>query len=107
MHFAHTNACFFALALLARVEFLEGLELLYECLVLVLEHGDAVLQTLDVLLLLVAALARRLPVLHQPHLALPRSLLRVALTRDAAPAAAATRGRRGRGRHADRLQPLQ
>ena len=43
--------------LLACVELLERLELLYECLVLVLQDGDAVLQALDVLLLLPPALA--------------------------------------------------
>ncbi len=45
------------LMLLACVELLERLELLYECLVLVLQDGDAVLQALDVLLLLPPALA--------------------------------------------------
>ena len=61
----------FALALLARVELLEGLELLYEGLVLVLEDRHPVLQTLDVLLLLPPALPRSLAVLQQPDLALP------------------------------------
>ena len=77
----------------ARVELLERLQLLYECLVLVLQDGHAVLQTLDVLLLLPPTLTGRLPakklkkkcvifyiyfqfaafvvpVLHQPHLPL-------------------------------------
>ena len=48
--------------LLLAVELLERLELLDERLVLVLQHGHATLQTLDVLLLLPPALARRLPV---------------------------------------------
>ena len=60
--------CVVLFGFLATVEFLERLEFLDECLVLVLEHGDAVLQTLDVLLLLTAALARRLAVLQQPQL---------------------------------------
>ena len=75
------------LALLPRVQFLQGLELLYEGLVLVLEDRHPVLQTLDVLLLLVPALPGGLAVLHQPHLALPHRLLGVALRPDDATAA--------------------
>ena len=44
------------------VQVFEGFEFLDERFVLVLQHGDAVLQTLDVLLLLPAALAGCLPV---------------------------------------------
>ena len=89
MHAFRTQCCCAAcLALLPRVEFLQGLELLYESLVLVLEDRHPVLQTLDVLLLLVPALPGRLAVLHQPHLALPRRLLgRVHLHRGGAAAA--------------------
>lgn len=43
------------------VQVFEGFEFLDEGFVLVLQHGHAVLQTLDVLLLLPATLAGRLP----------------------------------------------
>ena len=55
------------------VKFFEGLELLNEGLVLVLEHGDPVLKTLDVLLLFPPALPGRLPVLLQSDLPLPET----------------------------------
>ena len=44
-----------------RVELLQFLELLDERLVLVLQHGDPILQTFDVLLLLAPALSGGLP----------------------------------------------
>ena len=44
-----------------RVELLQLLELLDERLVLVLQHGDAILQTFDVLFLLPPAFAGGLP----------------------------------------------
>lgn len=47
------------------VQVFEGFELLDERLVLVLQHGHAVLQTLDVLLLLPATFPCRLPVERQ------------------------------------------
>ena len=50
-----------ALLCFVAVQVFEGLELLDERLVLVLQHGHAVLQTLDVLLLLPAALPGSLP----------------------------------------------
>ena len=75
-----------SLALLPRVELLQGLELLYEGLVLILEDRHPILETLDVLLLLVPALPGGLAVLHQPHLALPHRLLGVALRCSAAAA---------------------
>lgn len=43
------------------VELLEGLELVDECLVLVLQYGHPVLQTLDVLLLLATTLLGCVP----------------------------------------------
>ena len=53
-------------SLVSGVEFLEGLELLDQSLVLVLQDGHPVLQALDVLLLLVPALPGRLPIFQQP-----------------------------------------
>lgn len=47
------------------VQVFEGFQFLDERFVLVLQHGHAVLQTFDVLLLLPATLARRLPVWHR------------------------------------------
>lgn len=49
------------------VQVFEGFEFLDEGFVLVLQHGHAVLQTLDVLLLLPATLAGRLPARHKHH----------------------------------------
>lgn len=49
------------------VQVFEGFEFLDEGLVLVLQHCHAVLQTLDVFLLLPATLARCLPVGHGQH----------------------------------------
>lgn len=68
-----------SLTLLPRVELLQGLELLYEGLVLILEDRHPILETLDVLLLLVPALLGGLAVLHQAHLALPHRLLGMTL----------------------------
>lgn len=48
------------------VQVFEGFEFLDEGFVLVLQHGHAVLQTLDVLLLLPATLAGRLPAQQTP-----------------------------------------
>ena len=76
-----------SLALLPRVELLQGLELLYEGLVLILEDRHPILETLDVLLLLVPALPGGLAVLHQAHLALPHRLFGMALRSPAAAAA--------------------
>ena len=55
------------------VKLFERFELFNEGLVLVLEHGDPVLQTLDVLLLLPPALPGRLPVLQESDLPLPET----------------------------------
>ena len=49
------------------VQVFEGFQFLDECFVLVLQHGYAVLQTLDVFLLLPATLAGCLPVRHENH----------------------------------------
>ena len=57
------------------VELLQRLELLDQGLVLVLQDSHPVLQTLDVLLLLPAALPGGLSVLHQANLAFPVRLL--------------------------------
>lgn len=54
------------------VQVFEGFKFLDEGFVLVLQHGHAVLQTLDVLLLLPAALAGSLPALHDKNNALLR-----------------------------------
>ena len=51
---------------LLTVKLFERLEFLNQRLVLILQHGDAVLQTLDVLFLLPSALLGRLPVSHKP-----------------------------------------
>ena len=51
--------------LFSRVEFLERLELLNECLVLVLQDRDAIFQAFDVLLFLSSAFSRGLSVIRR------------------------------------------
>lgn len=68
----------------AAVEVLERLQLLDQLLVLLLQRRYPVLETLDVLLLLPPALLGRLPVLQQPHFALARHVVVVAVLPPAA-----------------------
>jgi len=66
---------------LLTVKLFERLEFLNQRLVLILQHGYTVLQTLDVLFLLPSALLGRLPVSHKPTTIFQTLLLTVSPVR--------------------------